>query len=111
MRIDETAKTTSLQNWPMQSNGADIMRYAACLMTQAGIKVCCPVHDAFLIEGPLENEAEIVREAQRLMAKASAFILDGFELRSEAQIIRPGQRLHDERGELFFEMIIELLDD
>jgi DNA polymerase I-like protein with 3'-5' exonuclease and polymerase domains len=39
----------SLQNFPMQANGAEMMRIAAIAATEACIEVCAPVHDAFLI--------------------------------------------------------------
>jgi DNA polymerase I len=32
-----------------------MMRLAACLGTEAGIKVCAPVYDAFLIAAPLDQ--------------------------------------------------------
>ena len=34
-------------NFPMQAGGAEMMRIAAIAATEAGIEVCCPVHDAF----------------------------------------------------------------
>src|SRR5215208_6402244 len=42
----------SLMNFPMQANGAEMMRLAGSLATERGIAVCAPVHDAFLIEAP-----------------------------------------------------------
>ena len=111
LNVDDRPKVTSLQNWPMQANGADIMRMAACMMVEAGLKICCPVHDAFLVEGLVGREQETISEAQKQMARASAFFLDGFELRSEAEIIMPGERLHDERGRLFYQMIMDLLQE
>jgi DNA polymerase I len=98
----------SLQNWPVQANAAEMMRLAACMLTEAGIDVCCPVHDAFLIEGPVSQKDEIIAGAQSIMAEASAIVLDGFKLRSEANTIHPGERLHDKRGREFYEMILGL---
>src|SRR3954464_13305113 len=43
----------SLANFPMQANGAEMLRLACCLATERGIRVCAPVHDALLIEAPL----------------------------------------------------------
>src|SRR5205823_8362788 len=42
----------SLRNFPVQSTGADILRLACCLGVERGVKICCPVHDAVLIEAP-----------------------------------------------------------
>jgi DNA polymerase I len=32
-----------------------MMRIAAIAATEAGIEVCCPVHDAFLISAPIDR--------------------------------------------------------
>jgi len=42
----------SLRNFPMQGNGAEMLRLACCFATEQGIRVCAPVHDALLIEAP-----------------------------------------------------------
>ena len=42
-------------NFPMQANGAEMMRLAAIAATEAGIEVRAPVHDAFLIAAPLHR--------------------------------------------------------
>ena len=40
----------SLRNFPMQANGAEMLRLACMFGVEAGIKICAPVHDAILIE-------------------------------------------------------------
>ena len=45
----------SLRNFPMQANGAEMLRLACCFATERGIRVCAPVHDALLIEAPLDD--------------------------------------------------------
>ena len=57
------------------------------------------MHDAILIEAPLGELDETVEKAQEAMADASAAVLDGLRLRSEAKIIRYPDRYTDERGE------------
>src|SRR6516225_2821279 len=54
-----------LRNFYMQANGAEILRLACILATEAGIRVCAPIHDAVLITAP-EREIE---EAAAAMAK------------------------------------------
>jgi hypothetical protein len=101
---DRTAR-----NFPMQANGAEMMRVAACHLTEAGIRVAAPVHDAFLIEAPADELADVVAEAQRLMAKASADVLAGFELRSDVAAYRHPERFMDERGRRMFDTVSRLL--
>jgi DNA polymerase-1 len=45
----------------MQGNGSEMLRLACCLATEAGIRVCAPVHDAILIEAPLEELDRTIR--------------------------------------------------
>ena len=49
VRLDTDPNPRFLQNFLMQGNGSDMMRLAACLATEAGVRVAGPVHDAFLI--------------------------------------------------------------
>ena len=51
----------------MQANGAEMLRIACILMTEVGIRVCAPVHDAVLIEAPLEELEARIQQAQELM--------------------------------------------
>ena len=55
LRVGAEWKPRSLQNFPCQANGAEMMRIAAILATEAGIEVCGPIHDAFLIVSPLDR--------------------------------------------------------
>ena len=56
LRIENVARTTSLRNFPMQANGAEMLRLACCLATERGVDVCAPVHDALLVEGPTDRD-------------------------------------------------------
>jgi hypothetical protein len=99
----------SLRNFPMQANGAEMLRLACCLATERGIHVCAPVHDALLIEASLDELDQAVAETQRAMAKASAVVLNGFELRSDAKVFRSPERYRDERGEKMWNIVQELI--
>ena len=88
----------SIANFPMQANGAEMMRLAACLATEADIEVCAPVHDAFLIMAPKDEITDAVASMQACMAEASRVVLDGFELRSDAEVVGYPDRYMDGRG-------------
>lgn len=105
-------KHGTILNFPMQANGAEMMRLAACLLTENGIKVCAPVHDAFLIEDSVENIEESVSNAQDLMANASRIVLaDKLTLRSDAKIIAHPNRYEDERGTKMWETVLSILNE
>jgi DNA polymerase-1 len=105
------ANPRSLRNFPMQANGADMLRLACCLATEQGVRVCAPVHDAILIEAPLEDLDGAVATAQQAMAEASAAVLGGFRLRSEAMRIRYPERYQDARGERMWTTVWELMQE
>jgi DNA polymerase-1 len=104
----------SIRNWPVQATGADILRIACILATRHRIKLLAPVHDAALIEAPIdriETDAilmqEIMRRASRIVLNANA---DGtHELRTDARIIRYPERYSDPRGAAIWARVLDLL--
>ncbi|MEO9935656.1 DNA polymerase [Rhodopirellula bahusiensis] len=99
----------SLGNFPMQANGAEMLRLACCLATEAGITVCCPVHDAILIEAAEEEITAVVDQTQSIMQEAAAVVLNGFKLESDAKIIRhPDRYQDDDRGIAMWDRVFRL---
>ena len=74
-------KDRTLANFPMQSNGAEILRLAVILAVQGGVQVVAPVHDAILIEADVAAIDEAIATAKSAMIEASKIVLDGFALR------------------------------
>ena len=108
MLTEPDPNTNSLRNFPMQANGAEMMRLACCLATERGIRLCCPVHDALLIEAPLDQIDGAVVTTQLAMKEASEIVLAGFSLRTDAKIIRYPDRYSDKRGELMWKTVCEM---
>jgi hypothetical protein len=107
--VGPDSRPASLRNWPVQSTGAEILRLAACMLTDAGICVCAPVHDAFLIQAPLDLIKEHVRLTKALMVEAARIVLGGFELRTDVTIIRYPDRFMDKRGAKMWTEVQRLL--
>src|SRR3954453_12680737 len=82
------ANPRSIRNFPMQANGAEMLRLACCLGTERGMRICAPVHDAILIEAPSDEIEHAAEKMQDYMRTASRIVLDGFELRTDAEITR-----------------------
>lgn len=99
----------SLRNFLMQANGAEMLRLACCYAIEMGIRVCAPVHDALLIEAPLDILDDMVTATQAAMSDASAAVLGGFRLRSDAKIIRYPDRYMDERGAVMWDTVQQIL--
>lgn len=95
----------------MQANGAEMLRIASILLTEAGVRVCAPVHDALLFEAPLEDLDDAVATTQSLMREASRAALGGFELGSDAKLVRYPERYMDERGVKMWNTVMDLIDE
>jgi hypothetical protein len=106
LRVGAEFNPRSLMNFPMQANGAEMLRLACCLATERGIRVCAPVHDALLIEAPLDEIDGCVAELQARMREASRVVLGGVvELGSDAKVVRWPERYSDKRGEMMWETV------
>jgi DNA polymerase I len=109
IHVGQEPNPRSLSNFPMQGNGAEVLRLACCLATERGVAVNAPIHDAVLCEGNVDRIDETVEEIQAAMREASRIVLDGFELRSDAKIIRYPDRYADKRGKMMWDRVTGLL--
>jgi len=113
MRCSAATNPRTIGNFPAQGNGAELLRLACCLATEAGVRVAAAVHDALLIEFPIAKLDEHVGLTIAAMRQASRYVLDGFELRVSGHnqpIVYP-QRFSDERGVTMWNTVMELLDE
>jgi hypothetical protein len=86
----------SIRNFPMQANSAEMLRIACILIADKGLEICAPVHDAILIEANEDDIEEAAELARQCMRQASRYVLGGFELNSETEIIcHPNRFLSD----------------
>jgi DNA polymerase I len=104
----------SLRNWPIQSAGADILRISCILAARHGIKIIAPIHDAILVEAPIERIEADVALLQEIMRRSSRIVLNSdpngtHELRTDAKIVRYPDRYTDPRGEEIWRHVLELL--
>jgi DNA polymerase-1 len=105
-RIGREPNTRSLMNWPMQSAGAEMMRIAAIAATEAGLEVCAPVHDAFLIAAPVERLDSDVAKMRGLMSRAGRAITGGLDVRTDAEVIWWPDRFRDPRGAAMWDRVV-----
>ena len=108
--IDDAVRPTTLRNYPMQANGAEMLRLASCLTTEAGVEVCAPVHDALLVEGPAGELEDVIASTRAAMAAASASVLGGFEIGTDANVVRYPERYADPRGTVMWVRVMDLLN-
>ena len=109
LRVGVDPNPRSLANFPCQANGAEILRLACCLIVERGVRLLAPIHDAVLIEADAEDIDEAVRTTQTAMQDAGRIVLDGFDLRTDADVVRYPERYSDGRGREFFRAICGLI--
>jgi DNA polymerase I len=109
--IGDDTNPRSLRNFPMQGNGAEMLRLACCLATERGIEVCAPVHDAMLICAPLDRFDADIAAARAAMAEASKVVLTGFELATGAHVTHYPDRFRDPggRGDVMWQRVMGLI--
>jgi DNA polymerase I len=98
----------SIRNWPIQATGAEILRIACILATRHGIQLLAPVHDAVLIEAPIEHIEPDVTQMREIMHRASRLV-GRHELRTDVKIVRYPDRYSDKRGDKIWTEVTELL--
>jgi DNA polymerase I len=108
-RVGREPNVRSLMNFPIQAAGAEMMRIAAVAATEAGIEVCAPVHDAFMICASLDRLDGNVAWMRDLMARAARAVTGGFEIRTDAEVVRWPDRFMDQRGAGMWDRVVALL--
>jgi hypothetical protein len=100
----------TIKNWKMQANGAEMTRLACCLATERGVRVCGPIHDAILIEAPLDDIDDAVDTARAAMEEASREVLDGHTVPVDAEVVRWPDRYRpkDDRDRDMWERVLRL---
>jgi DNA polymerase I len=109
-RVGREPNARSLMNFPMQGNGSEMLRIAAIAATEAGIEVCAPIHDAFLIASPLDRLNDDVAKMREFMAKSGEAVTGGLRIRTDAEVVKFPNRYSDERGKAMWGRVIGLLE-
>lgn len=109
--IGGKAKSTrTLLNWPMQSYGSEMLRQSIIVLLENGIKVCAPIHDACVIEAPLQEIEQKVVDAQYIMETVSERVC-GERIRTEAVIVRYPDTYKDKRGQGMWDTIWQTIEE
>jgi DNA polymerase I-like protein with 3'-5' exonuclease and polymerase domains len=116
-----TTKENTVINFGGQANAAEMLRLAVIEARRRGVEVCAPVHDALLIQAPINKISSAISESKDAMATASKIILHGYELRVDCKddsivkgkvmrgnITRYPQRFYSEDGADFWYRIRRL---
>jgi len=94
----------------MQAHGAEILRLAIILCVEHGIKVLAPIHDAILIEAPIDKIDEKTKKTQKIMEFASECVID-LKIHTDAKIFKYPNNFRDPRGDLMWNTIWDIIDN
>jgi len=95
LRISTSPNRRTLYNFPMQSNGAEMLRLAAWHLCESGIVPCMLIHDGLLIEA---SNMEEVEQAKHIMRAAGREVCGGLEIGVDTdQLLCNGARYRDKR--------------
>jgi DNA polymerase I len=95
LRISTSPNVRTLYNFPMQSNGAEMLRLATWRMCEAGIVPIMLIHDGILLE---ETDCERIEHAKEIMLQAGRDVCDGFEIGVDLdQLLKGGARYFAKR--------------
>ena len=95
LRLSTSPNLRTLYNFPLQGNGAEMLRLAAVRLCEIGHVPSMLVHDGILVE--LECKAQIAEVAD-VMRWAGREVCNSFEIGVDIdQELTPGQRFQDKR--------------
>ncbi len=111
MHVTAATKPNTVSNYPMQANGAEMLRWACAFAAEGGVEIHAPVQDALLVGGSIEEIEHVVAVTEHAMAESSRLVLDGFTLRTDVKIVRYPERYVDERGVAMWNRVMKLLNE
>jgi DNA polymerase I-like protein with 3'-5' exonuclease and polymerase domains len=94
LHLSHSPNRRTLYNFPMQGNGAEMLRLAATRMCEAGIVPSMLVHDAVLLEADSEEQ---IAHAVEIMERAGADVCNGFKIGVDVERMKIGGRFQDKR--------------
>ena len=100
MRIHPKTKPQTLQNFPMQAGGAELMRAVTITAIESGIRLVAQVHDAFVIESDRGDIEADTKKTHDIISKVSASLF-GKPLKSSAKVFcYPERYIDEDAGEM-----------
>jgi hypothetical protein len=95
LHLSTSPNPRTLYNFPMQGNGAEMLRLATTGLCDANIVPVMLIHDGILLE---VAKREQIEQASEIMRSAGRNVCDGFEIGVDTdQLLEPGERYHDKR--------------
>jgi hypothetical protein len=97
------------RNWMMQSHGAEILRYLAIRLVEAGFAVCGLIHDAVVVECDARNAKSVAAKVKAIMIEASRAVI-GKPLLVDFEIFAHPRHYSADKGRAMFETAMRYLE-
>jgi DNA polymerase-1 len=97
-QVEAGTSLRTLQNFPAQANGGEILRLASIGIADSGLELCGTIHDAVAVEAAQADAKAVAEAVEHQMKLAGGVVLDGFELKAKPLIIQPGERWREPAG-------------
>jgi DNA polymerase I len=95
LRLSTSPNVRTLYNFPMQSDGAAMLRDTAVKLCASGMVPCMLIHDGVLLE---VESREQVEHAKEIMRESGRLICDGLDIGADVdQLLEGGARYRDKR--------------
>jgi hypothetical protein len=108
----DNPRPTSVRNFPVQGNGAAILRAAVRRCHELGLVVLCPLHDAIYVEADEADAKEAEALLGQAMAEAVTEVLGkGAALRGDNKIITHEEPWVEKKGKVMYEKLKPYIDD
>lgn len=96
--VEPDTSEPSLMNFPMQANGAEMLRLALIFADNDGVDVVGLHHDALLLEAKTDLVDDCISVARGAMRRASELVLNGYRLGIEERKIFANDHFDVGRG-------------
>ncbi len=111
--VEVGTSVRTLQNFPAQANGGEILRMAAIGLVEAGLDLIGTIHDSAMVEADAQDAEQVKVELERHMVGAGRAVLGtaGPDLKVKTVVIRPGHRWHQKGKDQVWGWAVERLRD
>lgn len=99
----------SVRNFPVQANANEMLRAACVAGVEAGLTLCCPVHDALLLMSPLNRLDEDIAHLRYLMGEAGRVVSGGLTFRTDKTEFRWPDRFTDDGVAAMWNRVLRVL--
>jgi DNA polymerase-1 len=105
--VDKNVRNTQLLNFPMQANGAAMMRLAVINAAKMNtFDLVCTLHDALYANSEVQNKEKTIKEVVSCMDNACMELLDGaVKIRTDVSIYDEFTGYQDPRGQEMLQQV------